>query len=509
MSGPRDSAIALARRDERGQALPFVAFLLVAILGAAALVIDIGNLYYSYMQLVGITQAAALAGGAAVPNGTAQNTAYQYSGDANSPYDAVYNVHPNLDITSVSANLVCLTQVNGVGLPPCSVYGTQASANAVQVTETASVNTYFAGIFGIKTLTISATATASAKGGSATPYDIMLILDTTRSMATSYDTSCTVPGLTGTPTAEQCAQYGIQQLMGSLAPCSTTLANCGADTNGNVSNPVDRVGIMAFPGLCSSTAQGMTTSNCPNASTLTNTIANSTYAQDAYSCPATNPPITPYNNNPEYLILPFQSDYRASDTATSLNSNANIVKAVGAGVGSCSGMQAPGGEGTFYAGAISAAQAYLTANARPNVQQIIILLSDGDATATSQQLSGSVTSYSSTAECTQAGAAARTAKATENPDTPAMNTIFYSVSYGSETSGCTSGESAGYTTPCLTMQNMASSPSSTYFFSVPQTVNGQTSTVCSGARPDTSLNQVFTDIASDLTSSRLIPNNTP
>lgn len=508
MNGPADSQARSARHGQRGQALLFVGFLLTAILGAAALVIDIGNLYYSYMRLLYNAQAAALAGGQALPNGNAQTVAYEYSGDTKSPYNAVYNIRPNLDITGVTATPTCLTQVTGVGLPPCAVYGTQASANAIVVTETASVNTYFAGIFGIKTLNITATATASAKGGSGTPYDIMMVLDTTHSMQTSYDTNCTVPGLTGTPTAEQCAQYGIQQLMGLLDPCSLTLSSCGSDTNGNYTNPVDRVGIMVFPGLCSSTSSGVTTNNCPAASSLT-TAANSTYAQNDYSCPPTNPPITSYNNDPAYLILPFQSDYRTSDTIASLNSNANIVKAVGAGVGSCSGIQAPGGEGTFYAGAIDAAQAYLTANARANVQEVIILLSDGDATASSSQMGGSVTSYSSTAECTQAGSSATAAKNTSNPYTSGIKTIIYSVSYGSETSGCTSGESANYTTPCLTMENIASTPSATYFFSVPQIVDGVQSTVCSGARPDTSLNQVFTDIAGDLTTSRLIPNNTP
>ncbi len=509
MSARGDSGLRWERPGQQGQALPFVAFLLVGILGAAALVIDIGNLYFNYMQLLSNCEAAALAGGEAVPNGSAQSIAYQYSGDASSPYNAVYNIRPNLNITSVTATPVCLTPVAGVGLPPCAVYGTQANANAVVVTETATLNTYFAGVFGVKTLNIQATATASAKGGTGTPYDIMMVLDTTASMASTIDTGCTVPGLSGSPTAEQCAQYGIQQLLGSLDPCSTSLSSCGSVSGGSVSNPVDQVGVMAFPGICSATSTGVTTGSCPAATTLTSTIANTTYAPPDYSCPSTNPPIASYNNSPEYLILPFQSDYRTSDTIGSLNSNSNIVKAVGAGVGTCSGVQAPGGEGTFYAGAIDAAQAYLTANARPNVQEVIILLSDGDATASSTQMGGSVTSYSSTAECTQAGASAATAKATSNPYTTSLKTLIYTVSYGSETTGCTSGEAAGYTTPCLTMQNIASSPSATYFFSVQQTVSGTTSTVCGGARPDTSLNQVFTSIAGDLTSSRLIPNNTP
>ena len=42
-------------------------------------------------------------------------------------------------------------------------------------------------------------------------------------------------------------------------------------------------------------------------------------------------------------------------------------------------MMALGGQSTFFAGALFAAQAYLAANSRPNAQNVIILLSDGDA----------------------------------------------------------------------------------------------------------------------------------
>ena len=53
-------------------------------------------------------------------------------------------------------------------------------------------------------------------------------------------------------------------------------------------------------------------------------------------------------------------------------------------------MPTPGGEGTFYAGAIVAAQTYLTNNHTSHVQDIMILLSDGDATADTTQMGGNV-----------------------------------------------------------------------------------------------------------------------
>jgi hypothetical protein len=227
---------------------------------------------------------------------------------------------------------------------------------------------------------------------------------------------------------------------------------------------------------------------------------NARYAQYDYACPATDPPIAAYNNNPDYLILPFQYDYRASDTA-GLNTSSNLYKTVGAGTGNC-GLPTPGGEGTFYAGAIYAARDYLYANHRTNVQDVMIILSDGNATASSTQLGGTVQTdgvlFTTTAECQQAVTAATSAKGAP------YNIEIYSISYGSETTGCSSGDSL---TPCGTMSGISSLPLSQYFFSVPQTVGGKTTTICSGAVAITQLNQVFPTIAGDLQSSRLVPNS--
>jgi hypothetical protein len=153
------------------------------------------------------------------------------------------------------------------------------------------------------------------------------------------------------------------------------------------------------------------------------------------------------------------------------------------------------------------------------VQDILIFLSDGDATAcgdvpgttklasgcTKNQMAGSVTSYPITNECQQAVTAATNAKN--------AGIEIYSISYGSEKTGCTYDQSPYGTsglTPCETMSAIATSGSTSsgsgYFFSVPQTINNQTSTVCAGAVPITSLDQVFNVIVSDLFTSRMIPN---
>jgi Putative Tad-like Flp pilus-assembly len=490
-------------RRDRGQMVAIVALMLVVLSASAAIAVDIGIIYYSHDELVAATQAAALAGGAAIPSGTAKSTAKTYSGDT--AQGGTYNVRSNLNVTGVTPTLGCIPQASypNLSMPPCIDYG-EGSANAIQVQETATVRTYFAQVLGIHSVAISATATATAKGGQFKPTNIVIVLDSTNSMGNTTDSGCTVPGVSGAPTPEQCAQYGVQQLLGEMDPCQSSLSSCPTPTNGMVTNPVNVVALMTFPGLCSVTASGTT---CPNKATgVSSPPVQSSYASDDYSCPATNPPISAYNNNPAYLVLPYQSDYRASDTASALSTSSRLVKAVGGGSSPCGmpGIQTPGGEGTFYAGAIDAAQAYLTATSvtrsgveASNVQNIIIFLSDGNANATSTQMGGSASSYSASNQCAQAVTRAGVAKN--------AGTLIYSVSYGSETTGCPT-DTATYT-PCYTMQHMASTPSSQYFFSVPQ--SGSTNnTVCPGARSITSLNHVFTAIGQDLTTSRLILNST-
>src|SRR5262249_38414100 len=152
-------------------------------------------------------------------------------------------------------------------------------------------------------------ATAAARGGGVPPYHVMMVMDATPSMGSGLDTGCTGNGTSVTPI--QCAEYGVQTLLKGLNPCSAALATCSpGSAPGSVQNPNDQVGLMIFPGLCSSTAGGVTSNSCPTlatGSTLTNTVANTTYAPNQYACPPTAVPFAAYNNNPEYLILGFQS----------------------------------------------------------------------------------------------------------------------------------------------------------------------------------------------------------
>ena len=466
-----------SRDRELGQSLVLLPIVLVALLGMCALVIDLGNVYYCYEQLLSATQAAALAGADALSTDTVagvQTLATQYSAAASQDY----NSHPNLtNVQMVSGypQVKCLTTT---GITCFSASG----GNAVVVQESATVNTLFARVFGVNTVPISVTATAGAKGGSLNPYNVVLVLDTTASM-NAADSYC------GGVTQEQCALGGLQTLLKTLSPCASS--GCGSFTNGVAQYPVDQVALMAFPGLTPS-----------ETSTLSSPPVQAPTATKDYTCPTANPSITSYNNNPGYLILPFQSNYRTADTNKTLNASSDVVIAAGGSSSpGCQGVQAPGGEGTFYAGAINAAQSYLTANSSPNIKNVMSLLSDGDANATGSDMNGKATTYPPTNDCHQAITSAANAKT--------AGTLIYSVSYGSETTGCNTDTGSNAITPCQTMFDIASTPQSTYFFSQIKSTSG--TTVCAGARSVaglSSLNTIFTAIGNDLSGSRLIPNGT-
>lgn len=491
------SRISRLIKDDRGQVLPMMAALLVATVAAAALSIDLGRCFYGYRELQASTNAAALAGAYVLPNSGAATTATNYSslsGDNNAQANM-----SSVSMVSGYPKVLCLTSLSNAGMSCVA----PASGNAIQVQQQMVVNLFFAPIFGKKTLTLTATATAAMAGAVSSPYNVAIIVDTTSSMNdTDSDSQCSVSRL-------NCALGGVQVLLHDLYPCSAQLASCGTATNNanvgspgifpggaNVANSVDRVSIFAFPNV------------------TMGTIAND------WTCPTSNPTKKPYtfptagassyapsgSTTPTYQIVGYASDYRLSDTATALNTTGSTPSetAIAAGAKSgCNGMAAPGGEGTYYAGVIYAAQASLVAEKanNPGSQNVMVIISDGDAgTTTSGAMAGASTTsgtYPSTKQqCAQAVTAAQAATT--------AGTKVITVAYGATSSGCGTDTSPTIT-PCQTMQNMASD--SQDFYS-DYTATGGSSSCVSASQPTTSMNQIFTDIATSLSLPRLIPNNT-
>jgi hypothetical protein len=460
--------------------LPMMALLLVGMIGTAAMSIDLGRAFVSYRALQASTNAAALAGAQGLPNTTATTTATDYS-SVTGNQNAYANL-PNVTMVSGYPKLLCLTTLSNMGMSCVA----PANANAVQVKQQTTVPMLFATIFGKRSLTLTATATAAMRGSSLTPYNVAVIVDTTASMGdTDSDSQCNTTRLA-------CSLAGIQTLLKQLSPCKSDETTCGAATNGMVSNSVDRVSLFTFPNVTVATIQ------------------------DDYACTGVNPTVEKYTfptagassyssmGSPAttYQIVPFSSDYRASDTATTLNSASDVVIAIG-GKSACPAMSDPGGAGTYYASVIYAAQSALVAEqaAYPGSKNVLILISDGDAGTTSTDLPGASTTsgvYPSTInQCQQAVTAAQAAAS--------AGTKVYAVAYGAESSGCSSDSPA--ITPCQTMQQIASAAQN-FFSDYGQSGSGIDATCVSAAQPTSNLNQIFTDIAGDLTVARLIPNGT-
>lgn len=465
--------------DERGQTMYFLALGgMMLVLGMGGLTVDVARAYIVRTQLQEAVNAAALAGVSGLPSGNAPSVASNFLQNN--------NVQGLGTITSPTPQVACSTMMMPAGVSCGSVM------NAVQVQASAKVPTFFMGMFGVKTLNVNATATASP--GGAQPWIVVYVLDTTPSMADA-DSNCI--GVNGSPsaaTAEQCALNGIQGMLGKFNPCPMGMSTCSA-AQSNV-----RISLMTFPNVkttdaaynynCGGTpayqlysspilppsplpasnpqtgyanpytpityTQTTTTGSGLNQHTTTTTTTvtyQSTYG--AVDAKDSSGAAEPDSNG-------FYTNYYSSSTKSNLNPSSSLVKAIGRNADSVSPcLQIPGGpypavtgseEGvTSFAGAIYAAQTALQAEAAqfPAVngvptQTAIIFLSDGQANTLAAQfpnssnttvssnglvaLTGNGTYPDGSDACQQAIAAAHYAAN--------AGTRVYSIAYGSELGGC-------------------------------------------------------------------------
>jgi Putative Flp pilus-assembly TadE/G-like len=516
----RKSLLRPALRDEQGQVLPWVALMMGLFIGFGAFVLDVSHAYFCYHQLQAATDAAALAGAqslnAASPNSIVD--AFSALAGGNNAYSSLtLNGSNSVSMVPGYPKYTCL----GSPITQAACVGPE-DANAIQVAEQAIVPTFFARIFGINQMTLSATSTAAIVGARNEPTNIAVVLDTTASMKT-VDSNCIVNGASAERIA--CAEQGVSVLLQDLSPCNTALG-CGTPiTNGVAPNALDSVAIFTFPNVTTGTTN------------------------DDYNCSGANPAIPAYSfptigsttydptgsSTATYQITPFLSDYRSSDAASAgLVTGSDLVMTTGSGKkngSSCPGMAAPGGDGTYYAGVIYAAQSALTAQAASEVAanstvvpvNIMIVLSDGEANAVSSKMAttttggvtvnrsspwpsgggatSSVTNYPSALDqCQQAVAAANFAKG--------QGTQVYTIAYGSESSGCTTDSTGPQVniTPCQVMSQMASpnTTKTTYFYS-DYNQSGSSSTCMSPGSPITNINSIFQQISTNLLTVRLLP----
>jgi hypothetical protein len=504
-------------REEDGQVLPWMVLLTVLFLGMAGLTVDLGHAYVAYRELQGSTDAAALAGayamgvsGATPATVNAAVCAYSSNTDITSKTTQCSvlgtNRTPNLPVVSVQPKLQCVKGVAYITVicPSAPIVG----ENVVQVTQTATIPTYFIqalAAFGLntaKTLTLNATSSATISG-STPPVAVAILLDTTASMGTAFK-----PKQACGAAPIDCALGGVQTFLGQIPTCAQTDPVTGACTKNNY------VALFTFPGV-DATTTGADTCSTAKGTPKAPTIVGYTYSTAPLPTILPNPLPTDLpsswntwtapTSGPTYEIAGFSDTFNTGKPSSSGTGYAlgSSPLANAAGAGSCAGLQAKGGVQTYYAGAIEQAQAALMAQAGgdPTVQKVMIILSDGAAnspdiinpvkTTTSAPISAD---YGSTLnECQQAIWAAQ--------NVTKMGTTVYAIAYGSEATGCTTdiggGPGGNQIAPCQTMQQMASTPADFY-------AEAGSAALC-GA-PAATLPQIFSGIVSSLSKGRLIPN---
>lgn len=514
---------------ERGQSLPWIAAIVSTFLAVGGgLGVDLGRAYVVRAQLQNYANAMALAAAGSVYNTSLLNNATTWA-NTYSASKGAYNYTGGLGTVTPSVSQVCLN----VLMPSGSSCGAGSPANAVKATETTTISTFFMKMFGVPTLTIRASATASMQG-KAQPWNVAIILDATGSMST-IDANC------GGVTEFKCATNGIQALLASTDPCPPGTTTCSnPDANFHVA-------LFGFPNVSTSTVSDETGcsgfGSTPQFMEYTlpkagqSSYAPITYTTGGYHSSSWTATYEVTYGAKDADANGFVSDYYLPSGTNGLNSGSSIVKAISGcmkpsmGGGSSPQLQSPSQGGiTYYAGVIYAAQAALVAEQtlHPDANNAIIFLSDGQANVVTTGMFP--TAYTSTTglyslntngaypslkdECQQAIVAAQAAKS--------AGTTVYGVAYGSEQSGCTSGfgatdttlvatgKNAAFTisslTPCVTIENIASSLNN--FYSDYKQSGGEVDTSCvDNSHTVSSLQAIFLSIGATFTEPRLLPNN--
>jgi Flp pilus assembly protein TadG len=502
-------------KSQRGQAAVVIIVTASTMMALAAASVETGHVYYAYQRLVASTNAAVLAGAAQMPNTTSASTYVAKYSSASGGYNATAML-PNAVATP---SYLCLSTVSNTLNVPCTTStGGTGGYNALSVKQSSTIPLWFGGLVGMKDMTLSYTATAAMAGGSNAPWNIAIIQDTTSSMNDS-DSGDQCNG-----TQITCSLQGIQALLNDLYPCGVG-QTCTTSTT-----YVDSVSLFVFPAVTGATAPD--DSKCPQTDP---TIV-------AYTFP--DPPSnTTLPTADTYQVVSFANNYKTTDSATSLNQAAGIVIAAGdSGQSNCSGIQAPGGEGTYYAQVLYAAQAALQVQqaAHPGSQNAIILLTDGDATACASNANTSAGACNTksqlmASEGTLNGTGTKTSNPSgyESPTYPSAlgecgqavlaaqaaanaGTTVYTIGYGAETSGgCLTDATYSATVstkggswapgdqPCKAIAAMASAETNFY------SDDGQG---CEATAPTnqnlTKLTAIFRAIVDNMSSPRLIPNGT-
>jgi len=367
-------------KSEQGQSVVMVVITASAILTMSVSAAEVGHVYYAYRQLVQSTNEATLAGAQAMSDALINTSSSgAYTAEVTAAVKQFSSVSGQLNASSMLSNdqistqtLFCASTMTKAPFyvecqtPP----GSSTGYNAITVTQTAKVNLWFGQFIGIPLMNLSATATAAMKGGSDIPYNLAVIMDTTSSMTSVIkgDKDCTTSQIA-------CAVAGLEVMLQTMDPCAQNTTCSGAPY-------VDDVALFVFPPAAYSSTGNYKPEYCgTGGSSVPYNFVNVT------SGTSQNLAITTTGTDAGmYEIIPFSNNYKTNNTSGLAVSSA-LAEAVAATGSGCTGLSAPGGQGTYYAQVIYAAQAQLALqqSANPTSKNVMIILSDGDATACNLQ----------------------------------------------------------------------------------------------------------------------------
>jgi hypothetical protein len=314
-------------RSERGQAFALMIVALIALLGTAAIVMDVGFAWYAKRQVQASADAAALAGAQELPDiAAATSRANQY---------AALNTPDNLSNFAVNVTTRCSAAASvATWCGPGKTY----QANTIAVTETGKTPTWFAQVLGLNHFDVKGVATA-CQPCSSSPVDIVLAIDRTGSM-------CSPQGPNGECTDLNNAKDGVQTLLGIMDP------------------NIDTVGLVAFPPF---------NNNVSNAVCDNNSVSNPVVVNGV----TINSPGYYDQSNLVYLDDALGSDFKTSATSA-LNPASSLVKHMLDDTTSGHRCILSFGS-TSYDEALKAAQAELVKDGRPGVPKVIVFMTDGEA----------------------------------------------------------------------------------------------------------------------------------
>ncbi|WP_374330823.1 pilus assembly protein TadG-related protein, partial [Aestuariivirga sp.] len=354
------------RKDDGGAALLYVTITIPVIFAITSLAVDVGYVFYLRTKLQTAADMGALAGASKLYTDNAQavkDLATTYV-NYNLPTDWTTGKTP---VAVGTPEVKCLTTITNMGLTCSSLSG----GNALKVTVTATTPLFFATALGFKSITLSADSLVSGGGSSPPPLNVAIVLDATASMNSGLGTDCGIlkwNSTKKTPTKIQCASLAAKTLLTKLW------------------SSVDQVALYTYPSF---DAQSIDVVTCKTGNS-------GKLGQVLYTTAA----------KPNYQMFDFTDNYMdtGSPPTGGLKTDSPLVLAMGKSATTatsgdqtnCNGLDASGlGIGTSIADAIAQAQSDLIkANQalvdakQPKRQNVLIVLSDGDANGNSESLLG-------------------------------------------------------------------------------------------------------------------------